>query len=293
MARFVHSASLLVFSRKGLQIVGDYIIMNHFLRLGFGWLRKATVLAVFSLGLRSEISTAFAEETFDVLQIGTHTYRNVTVTTKAKNYVFLMHSTGMNNVKVADLPPEVREKLGYSGGTADKGSAKSTTTVSGTGKAFLAGITLPRLKDVQQAWRTHAPASLARLNLTQNLLLALGGVLLFLYVLGCYCGMLICQKAGQDPGALIWIPLLQLIPLLRAAGMSPGWMVAFLVPLLNIIGHVLWSFNIAKARGKSPLVGLGLVLPVTSIFAYLYLAFSQAAPKKQERVVEIMTLEAA
>src|SRR5258708_17464029 len=53
------------------------------------------------------------EETFDVLQIGTRTYKNVTVTTKAKNYVFILHSTGMANVNVTDLTPALREKLGY------------------------------------------------------------------------------------------------------------------------------------------------------------------------------------
>src|SRR5205814_8407924 len=53
------------------------------------------------------------EQSFDVLQIGTATYRNVTVTTKSKNYVFILHSKGMTTVKVADLSPELRSQLGY------------------------------------------------------------------------------------------------------------------------------------------------------------------------------------
>ena len=87
--------------------------------------------------------------------------------------------------------------------------------------------------------------------------------------------------------------MLQLIPLLRAAGMSPGWVLAFLVPVLNIVAQIVWSFSITKARGKSAGVGLLLLLPITSLFAYIYLAFSSGAPKKEERVVEIMTLECA
>ena len=34
------------------------------------------------------------EQTFDMLQIGTRTYKNVTVTTKAKDYIFILHSAG-------------------------------------------------------------------------------------------------------------------------------------------------------------------------------------------------------
>ncbi len=64
-----------------------------------------------------------ADQTFDVLQIGTRTYTNVTVTTKAKTYVFLLHSSGMANIKVAELPPDVREKLGY----VDAEKAKAAT----------------------------------------------------------------------------------------------------------------------------------------------------------------------
>src|SRR5258707_5348163 len=68
------------------------------------------------------------EETFDMLQIGTRTYKNVTITTKAKNYVFILHSTGMTNVKVTDLPPDLREKLGYNAvaNTGKGGSAAAT-----------------------------------------------------------------------------------------------------------------------------------------------------------------------
>src|SRR5678816_4794064 len=50
---------------------------------------------------------------FDVLQIGTETLSNVTVTTTNKDYVFLLHSKGMANYKVSNLPPDVLKKLGY------------------------------------------------------------------------------------------------------------------------------------------------------------------------------------
>mgnify|MGYP001441041608 CR=1 FL=1 len=71
------------------------------------WLAVAALL-MWSLGV-----VGAAEQTFGVLQIGTRTYTNVTVTTKAKNYVFIVHAGGMVNLKVADLPPDVQQQLGY------------------------------------------------------------------------------------------------------------------------------------------------------------------------------------
>jgi hypothetical protein len=123
-------------------------------------------------------------------------------------------------------------------------------------------------------------------------LLGLAGGLLFIYFFFCYCCLLICRKTGNEPGLLIWIPVLQLIPLLRSAGMSPVWFLAFLVPVLNIVVQVLWSFKIVQARGKNGWLALFLILPITGFFAFLFLAFS-AAPQaeKSARGPMIMTLE--
>ena len=72
-------------------------------------------LAALPLCARAEV-----EETFPVLTIGARTYTNVTVTTKSKSYVMLMHSTGLANIKVSELSPDVRETLGYSREEAPK-----------------------------------------------------------------------------------------------------------------------------------------------------------------------------
>jgi len=263
--------------------------MNSVLKFVPGVAHRAVLLVGMGLLLRPALVCA-TEETFETLQIGTQTYQNVTVTTKTRDKVFLMHSAGMNTVKVADLSPEVRKRLGYEGTDQKKGGVSSVSTWT---RNTAAKWHLPEMKQLEQQWRTRAPGGLATVRLTSNLLYSTLGAIALMYVLMCYCGMLICQKTGNPPGLLVWIPVLQLIPLLRAAGMSPAWLLAFLVPVLNIIAQVLWSFNIAKAREKSPWVGLFLILPVTSFFAYLYLALSGAAQKKEEPVVEIMTLEVA
>jgi apolipoprotein N-acyltransferase len=107
--------------------------------------------------------------------------------------------------------------------------------------------------------------------------------------------MLICRKAGNPPGILVWLPVLQSFPLLRAAGMSGWWFLAVFVPVLNLVPAILWPFKIAKARGKSVWVGVLLLLPVTNYFAFLYLAFSNGARVDEDEEAEskIMSLQAA
>src|SRR6266516_164957 len=77
-----------------------------------GVLKTLMWLGVSLLSLLPQTAPAL-EETFPTLQVGTHVYTNVTVTTKAKNYIFILHSAGMENIKVVDLSDEIRTQLGY------------------------------------------------------------------------------------------------------------------------------------------------------------------------------------
>ncbi len=235
-----------------------------------------------------------AEETFALLQIGAQTFQNVTVTTKAKTYIFLMHSTGMTTVKVADLPKDLRLKLGY----AEQENTKTAKGKSGAwAKQTLAKLEVPEMTNVKaklmKTWsQGNLPASIPMLD-TRYLLVALG-IILGLYFFSCYCGMLICRKAGLNPGFWIWVPVLQVFPMLAAAGMSAWWFLGLMVPGLNLVGGILWSFKIARVRRKSPLTAILLLLPVISFLAFVYLAFSDTAKgEDDDRRVEIMTLETA
>ena len=102
--------------------------------------------------------------------------------------------------------------------------------------------------------------------------------------------------AINPPGFLIWIPVFQIFPLLRAADMSPWWFLGFFVPVFNLLAQILLSFKIVQARGKNAWVGVLLLLPLTNVIAVMYLAFSGGRPadsEDEERRVEIMTLETA
>ena len=235
------------------------------------------------------------EQTFDVLQIGTQTYSNVTVTTKAKTYVFLMHSSGMANIKVADLPQDVKDKLGY----VDEKAKARTNAASAWAKQTVARMETPQVKEmerqVEQRWRAYFPTGLPTWGSIDKTRLAIvSGIALLLYFGFCYCCMLICKKTDKKPGALVWLPLLKQFPLLRAAGMSGWWVLSYLLLVPIPIVAIIWCFKIAKACRMSAWVGLLLVLPVTNLFAFLYLAFSDGAPKKEEpRRVEVMSLDLA
>jgi hypothetical protein len=238
------------------------------------------------------------EHKFPVLQIGTQEYKNVTVTTKAKDYIFILHSTGMTNIKVAELPENLRAELGYEGPAAKE---KKAAVWSGAGvpkfdkaemekiekqlnAALGPGRKLPPMVSLIQPWMIYA---------------FLGGCFLA-YLFFCYCSMLICAKTGNQAGLLVWLPILQMIPLLKAAGMSPAWFLAMFVPLLNLVVPIIWSFKIVTARSKGPAIAIMLLLPLFNVIAYLYLAFSDGAtPAKSSekradtQTPELMTLETA
>ena len=111
--------------------------------------------------------------------------------------------------------------------------------------------------------------------------------LVVLYFFFCYCGMVICKKTGYDPGPLVWIPILQVFPMLKAAGMSGWWFLLLLIPAGSIVVSIIWSLKICQARGLSCWLALFLLLPVTSFFAFLYLTFSSGGAETdtaQERV---------
>ena len=243
---------------------------------------------------------AFAEtqETFDVLQAGTHTYKNVTVTSKSKDYIFIVHSEGMSNVKFTDLAPEIRAKLGYVEPEKPKPQTNSAALVL---KQTLVKIdNAPQVQHVKEqiieTWSSDRAEKVREWFRSLKPGMIYGGVaaIVLLYVFFCYCCSLICQKTGKPPGPLVWIPVLSVFPMLRAADMSGWWFLACLVPGLNLLAVIIWAFKIARARGKTAFVGLLLLLPPISFLVFLYLAFSDGAGKKRTRLTPVpMGLETA
>ncbi len=262
-----------------------------------GWLMLALVL------LRPAEARATTEDKFDVLQVGTRVYTNVTVTTKAKNYIFILHANGMNSIKTADLSPELLEKLGYE--NPEKAAlAASTNTATAWAKAEVAKIENDKVREVRkqmvEKWEASKASGKPGINGLAAMVplwfvLTFFGIFILSYLFHSYCSMLICRKAGHEPGVLVWLPIVQMIPMFRAAGMSPMWLIAMLIPGVCFVPIITWCFKIAAARGKSVLTGILLLLPITSFFAFLYLAFSSGSEPEDDdkREPEIMSLQTA
>ncbi len=247
------------------------------------------------LGMVAEVSGQ-TEPKVDVLQIGTETYRNVTVMNKTRTHVAIVHSGGMATLKLADLPGEALVQLGYPDPNAPKVSTNAATAWA---KHAMARVEVPEFKKVEQELVQGWSGQIAGQNvslppITRQIVYILLGGLLAAYLFHCFCCMLICKKAGKEPGIWVWLPIIQVFPLLAAARMSAWWFLALCVPVLDLIAGVAWCVNIAKARQKSLWTAIFLILPVTSFFAFLYLAFSKGGRRNREdRRIQIMTLETA
>ena len=98
-------------------------------------------------------------------------------------------------------------------------------------------------------------------------------VALVFYVFFCFCYKRICEKCGVTPGVLVWIPIVQLVPLLQAAKMELWMIILFLIPLVNFIMWIILWAKICTARGKNGALVIGVILlPIVFI---PYLAFSE------------------
>ena len=256
--------------------------IHHYTAGRLWWLALAALL------MRPLSGLGATEDTFEVLHIGTRSYTNVTVTTKAKSYIFILHAGGMASIKVSEIPPELQQQLGYAGASASK---SATNTAAVWVKKEIAKIDVPQIKDLrkrlEQKWRGQPVARLSAMGLigpklNRTVLGIVMGLYLLLYLFYSYCCMLICRKTGRPAGILVWLPFLKLFPMFRAAGMSWWWLLAFFVPVLNLVPVILWPLKIAKARGKSAWIGILLLLPIINLFAFLYLAFSDSTAEADD-----------
>lgn len=92
------------------------------------------------------------------------------------------------------------------------------------------------------------------------------------YLFYCFCNKRICEKCGVTPGILIWIPILNVIPLFWAARMSAWLVLLMLVPIVGFIIYIILWVKICEVRGKGAL-GIILVILLPAI-GVPYLAFS-------------------
>ena len=214
------------------------------------------------------------------LKIGTDVYTNVTVYQMNATDIFVRHNKGFGNAKVNSLDEDTLVLLGLKEKKTEKAPVENPLSTALSTVQTEAAV--EHVKTALATVNLQIPSEeielvkgqIARVTADPRLMYGVLGGLALVYLLYCLCLRNICVNAGSKPGLLIWLPVLQMFPLLRAARMPAWWFLVFCLPVLNILAHLLWCARIAGACGKGFFTGLMLFLPVTNILAVLYLAFS-------------------
>jgi uncharacterized membrane protein YhaH (DUF805 family) len=240
-----------------------------------------------------------AQDTIATLQIGSQTYSNVTIESRTPSHVNIKHANGYASIRVKGLEPAIQQQLGY-----EVAPPKQPLL---SRKMLAEKIKIdPEVREAEEKLVQEVQERIRTLDPNLRTGILAGAAVGYLFF--CFCCMLICKKTSNEPGILVWLPVLQVFPLLRAAGMSGWWFFLFLaaplgmapllawqpgmsewwfllVPLLglNAIVGIVWSVRICQTRGKSGWLGLLFLLPVTNLFVFLYLAFSNgSSPARQD-----------
>jgi len=91
-----------------------------------------------------------------------------------------------------------------------------------------------------------------------------------------FCLMRIAAATGAGGGWMAWIPILNLVLMLRIAGRPLWWIVLFFVPGVNIVVLVLVWMSVTTACGKSQWLGaLAALIPPFGVLVLAYLAFTK------------------
>jgi len=253
------------------------------------WIRCVLVASI--LVFAGQFSLRAADEKFETLTVGRQTYTKVLVLSKSRNDVFISHAKGMTSLKVKDLDVPTQLKLGYQ---VEQPKPSKMVQME---EAFRA----PDLENLQEDPRmkrldakTTAWISQAVKQLDPTAIVGILGGLALFYLLFCFLCRFLCLKTAAPPTALVplvWFPFVKQIPLLKAAGMSPWWILTSFVPPLFLVTYIIWSFKIVQARGKHVIFAIMLLLPVTNILSFLFLALSRGCGDDEPSNSNVITLQ--
>jgi len=251
-------------------------------------------------------AAAWQTNRLESIIIGGNTFSNVTVVEVTPASVTISHTRGLASFNPEKLARAEKEQLGLiEKAVALPPETRRSRRDIGSNVVSLSdsnAVSLPaRLESLTpESWRKFRD----ELPPFQPTMLV-GPIVVYLFL--CFCFLQICRKAGKPSPLLVWIPILQFFALYRAARMPAFWFaalmlyVAFQCALLliaptgavtpqilliggvillvlaavQLIGWIIWSFKICTARGKSPVLGIFVLLPCTNLLALAYLAFSE------------------
>jgi hypothetical protein len=208
--------------------------------------RPLAIMTAWSVLFFAALSPARSEEErYPTLHVGPDIYSNVVVMNKTRTDVFLKHAHGMANIKVRDLDQDTQARLGYEVAQPQQSNMEK---VFQTPPAITAFEASPEVQAAQEQLAGKIQDFVDRFD--NRMAIAITSSVILVYLLFSYMCRCICVKTSNPPSPLIWLPFFKQIPLFKAAGMSPWWILAnFLGPVFTIV-YILWSFKIVRARAK-------------------------------------------
>jgi hypothetical protein len=95
-----------------------------------------------------------------------------------------------------------------------------------------------------------------------------------LYAYVAFCLMKMADKLNVSDSWWAWVPILNLLLLVKMAGKPLWWFLLFFIPLANIVVAVLVLVAVLEALKKPPLLVIGFFVPVVNLVLLGYLAFA-------------------
>jgi len=271
------------------------------------WVIAIWILGGVSQGLAEEgvrfITNRPPVKKFELFKVGPRTYTNLIVTARTEVDVFIRHQSGIGNFKLDELSDEQRELLGYPAEKKEPSAPSPVETATKATEQLVGQFQDPETREKLSAFAQQVKARISGQqvqagdeegvadssappltpqdllsSLPREIVVVLTAFLVMIPLIHfffAYTAGMICRKAGHEPGFLVWMPILGIIPLLKAAKLSPWLLVLFFVPFVNLL--MIWFLfaKISQARGKGILTTLGLVFPPMTAFTWLYLAYSR------------------
>jgi hypothetical protein len=99
------------------------------------------------------------------------------------------------------------------------------------------------------------------------------GLVMYIYI--GYSLMVIAGKTGVENGWWGFVPILNILLLIKIAEKPMWWILLFLIPLVNVIIMILLWMKIAERRGKPGWIGILMIVPVANVIVPGYLAFTE------------------
>ena len=172
------------------------------------------------------------------ISIGGNSYSNVTVREVTDTTVTIAHSRGMASMNQLKLTQRDLEDLGLveKAPPPQPKPQRRLFAPPAEGELQAPPAQLPSLEEIVATagkFTSMDSEGVQKLvaavpSLPLRSLLAAAGAYFFL----CVCFVLICSEAGKPAPLMVWVPILQMFPLYRAARMSPVW---FGLTLFNLV----------------------------------------------------------